>query len=211
MFKYKLLILYILFLSGCATVPQLKPPITPQIPGIYHRVERGQTLWRISKIYNVDLEEIVSINRISDAASIEVGQLIFIPRRNKPQYSPYKSPSQDDFTWPVKGRVITSFGQTYNNMINKGINIQPQKIRDVLAAASGRVVFYTDNFEGFGKTIIIDHNNGFMTVYAKNSEVFVKAGDFVQKGTPVAKVNNYLHFQIRKGHIPQNPYFYLAP
>lgn len=211
MFKYKLLILYILFLSGCATVSPLKPPITPQIPGIYHRVERGQTLWRISKIYNVDLEEIVSINRISDAASIEVGQLIFIPRRNKPQYSPYKSSGQDDFTWPVKGRVITSFGQTYNNMINKGINIQPQKTRDVLAAAGGRVVFYTDNFEGFGKTIIIDHNNGFMTVYAKNSEVFVKAGDFVQKGTPVAKVNNYLHFQIRKGHIPQNPYFYLAP
>ncbi len=214
-FRFYLVLLhfafYLLTFIGCATVPHVGPVVTAQIPGIYHRVERGQTLWRISKTYNVDLDEIVKINRISDVTNIEVGQLIFIPHQNKPQYSTYKSSSQDDFIWPVKGKVITSFGQTFNNMVNKGINIQPYKTQDVLAASSGRVVFLANNFEGFGKTVIIDHGNGFLTVYAKNSEVFVKTGELVQKGNTIAKVNNYLHFQIRKGHIAQNPYFYLAP
>ncbi len=202
---------YLLTFIGCASIPQIGPTVTPQIPGIYHRIERGQTLWRISKMYNINLDEIVKINRISDVTNIEVGQLIFIPRQSKPQYSTYKSSSQDDFIWPVKGKVITSFGQTFNNMVNKGINIQPYKTQDVVAASGGRVVFLANNFEGFGKTIIIDHGNGFLTVYAKNSEVFVSTDELVQKGNIIAKVNNYLHFQIRKGHIAQNPYFYLAP
>lgn len=210
--------LYLLTFSGCATAPYVTPTITQNIPGTYHRVERGQTLWRISKLYNIDLDEIVNINHVSDATNIEVGQLVFIPYRNKTQYSTYKTSVQDDFIWPLKGKVIASFGQTSNNMINKGINIQPYKTQDVLAAGSGKVVFYSDNFGGFGKTIIIDHGNGFSTVYARNSQVFVKAGDFVQRGGLIAKVgsagrdkNAYLHFQIRKGYIPQNPYFYLTP
>jgi len=222
-FKHKLLIFYLLpttyyllFLVGCATVPYTVPT-QPQfaIPGIYHQVERGQTLWRISKIYAVDLDEIVRINRIPDAASIEAGQLIFIPSGQKREYVSSKSLAED-FSWPLKGRVITSFGQTFNDMINKGINIQRVRSEDVLASRSGKVTFYNTNFENFGKTIIIDHGDGFSTVYAKNSQVFVKIGDYVQRGSVIAKIgssdrdnNTYLHFEIRKGYIPQNPYFYL--
>jgi len=203
---------------GCVTTPYTPATITPQIPGSYHRVERGQTLWRISKIYNVDLDEIARINRISDASGIEVGQLIFIPALKKQEYTTYKSSGSEDFIWPVRGRVITFFGQTFNNMVNKGINIHPLKSQDVVAAAGGRVVFYADNFQDFGKTIIIDHGNGFLTVYARNSQVFVKTGEVVQKGALIAKVgssgrdkNTYLHFQIRKGYVPVNPCFYLSP
>jgi murein DD-endopeptidase MepM/ murein hydrolase activator NlpD len=64
--------------------------------------------------------------------------------------------------------------------------------------------------------LIIDHGDGFSSVYARNSEVFIKVGENIKKGTVIAKVgsagrdkNEYLHFQIRKGHIPQNPNFYL--
>ena len=223
MFKHKRLILYLLptiyyllFLIGCATAPYTLPP-KPQfaMPGIYHRVEKGQTLWRISKIYSADLDEIVRINRIPDAASIEPGQFIFIPSAQKKQYLSGQS-SAEDFSWPLKGRVITSFGQTLNDMINKGINIQGAKGQDVVASRSGKVIFYDSNFENFGKTIIIEHGDGFSTVYARNSEVLVKIGDYVQRRTVIAKVgssdrdkNAYLHFEIRKGYIPQNPYFYL--
>ena len=63
---------------------------------------------------------------------------------------------------------------------------------------------------------MIDHGDGLSTVYARNSEVFVKIGDEVQRGVRIAKVgqagrdkNSYLHFEIRKRHVPQNPYFYL--
>jgi len=223
MFKHKRLILYLLpatycllFLIGCATAPYALPP-KPQfaMPGIYHRVERGQTLWRISKIYSADLDEIVRINRIPDATSIESGQLIFIPSVQRKQYFPVQS-SAEDFSWPLRGRVITSFGQTFNDMINKGINIQRVRSDDVIASRSGKVIFYDTDLDNFGKTVIIEHSDGFSTVYARNSEVFVKIGDYVQRGTVIAKVgssnrdkNTYLHFEIRKGYIPQNPYFYL--
>jgi lipoprotein YgeR len=202
---------------GCAPAPYVKPTIAPPMPGIYHRVEKGQTLWRISRIYNVDLDEIARTNHIADTASIEVGQLIFVPNRQKPQTQPPKYFS-DDFIWPLKGKIIATFGQTFNNMINKGINIKPYNNINVVAARSGTVVFYTDNFFSFGKTVIIDHKDGFSTVYTRNSQVFVKAGDAVQRGAIIAKVGSagrdrieYLHFEIRKGHIPQNPYFYLSP
>lgn len=198
---------------GCATTPYIKP--TPAMPGFYHRIENGQTLWRISKIYNVDLDKIISINRISDATNIEIGQLIFIPSHQKP-YTQSVRYFPDDFIWPVNGRVIANFGHTFDNMINKGINIEPYS-RDVVASRSGRVVFYAEDFGYFGKTLIIDHGDGFFTVYAGSQEVLVKVGDSVEKGKTIARVNfirgdkkTYLHFEIRKGHIPQNPYYFLS-
>lgn len=185
-----------------------------RMPGVYHRVEKGQTLWRISKMYNVELDEVVRFNRILDATSIEEGQLIFIPNPQKQHSAPSVGYSSDDFIWPMKGKVITAFGQSLSNMINKGINIQPYNNLDIVAARSGRVIFYSDNFGYFGKTLVIDHGDGLSTVYARNSQVFIKAGDSVQKGTVIAKLDHaskdkYLHFEIRKGHIPQNPYYYL--
>lgn len=208
--------IYILSLVGCATAPYVVPPVPPPgLPGIYHRVEKGQTLWRISKLYNTDLDEIAGINHISDTSNIEVGQLIFIPNQKKQISGPIEYLG-DDFIWPVKGKVITSFGQTFNNMINKGINIQPHGNLEVLAARSGKVVFYAENFGPFGKTVIIEHDDGLSSVYARNSQVFIKPGDNVGKGSVIAKVgsagrdkNTYLHFEIRKGHISKNPKFYL--
>jgi len=213
---YLLFFLLSLFsFMGCATVPPVAPPISVKIPGTYHRVEKSQTLWRISKIYNVGLDELVKINHISEASSIEVGQMIFIPQQKKPLLL-INEYSGEDFIWPVKGRVIATFGQTYNNMINKGMNIEPHRPQDVVAARSGKVIFYSPDFKGFGKTIIIDHGDGFSTVYAGNSEVLIKTGDMIQKGTSIAKIgpmergrNPYLHFEIRKEHVSQNPYFYL--
>lgn len=207
---------YVFSFLGCATAPYVKPVAPQTVPGIYHRVEKGQTLWRISKIYALDLDEIIKINRIQDAASIEAGQLIFIPGRDKTQTTARNLPFED-FIWPLQGRVILNFGQTANNMVNKGVNIRPRKDTNVLASRSGKVIFYSPYFGSFGKTIIIDHGDGFATVYAGNSEVFVKAGNQVQKGSPIAKLSAgrnknkdaYLHFEIRKSYIPQNPYFYL--
>lgn len=217
-FKYLFIVFLPLCFYGCATAPYAPPAvprITPGTPGTYHRVERGQTLWRISKMYSVDLDEVARLNHISDASTIEQGQLLFIPTTRKPEPLPQKYASED-FIWPIRGKVISSFGQTFNNMINKGINIQPYNNLDVVAARSGRVVFYSDNFGSFGKTIIIDHGDGLSTVYTRNSEVYIKAGDSVEKGTAIARVGSagrdrsaYLHFEVRKGHVPQNPYYFL--
>ncbi|MFA5410318.1 MAG: LysM peptidoglycan-binding domain-containing protein [Candidatus Omnitrophota bacterium] len=142
--------------SGCASVPEIGAVKPIQgIPGIYHRVEKGQTLWRISKIYGLDLDELVSINRISDSSNIETGQLIFIPRRQK-QQAEFSQGAVEDFVWPATGRVISGFQEAHHDMINKGIDIQVSRGADILASRSGKVIFYSPNFKGFGKTIIID-------------------------------------------------------
>ena len=207
--------IFLLNFVGCAPTPYIKPTAPSGLPGVYHRVERGETLWRISKAYDVDLEELARINRILDSSSIEVGQLIFIPNRQTAR-NVQLTYASDDFIWPIKGRVIATFGQTYNNITNKGINIQPRSTADVMAARSGKIVFYSDNFGGYGKTIIIDHGDGLSTVYARNSDILVRIGETVQKGAVIARAgfagrdkNTYLHFEIRKGHIAQNPYYYL--
>lgn len=216
------LIFILLGLVGCATVAPYTGPTLPVLAqgsiGIRHRVEAGQTLWKISKLYAVDIDDILRLNHISEDSTIEIGQILLIPVRSKSQNILMKSSlaSGDDFIWPLTGRVITGFGLTYRNLINKGINIQGVAGSDVLATRTGRVVFYASSFGNYGKTIIIDHGDGLRSVYARISEIFVQPGESVQKGALVGRLgsssrdkNSYLHFEIRKGTLPQNPLFYL--
>ena len=217
--KILLVIILSLGIAGCTTAPYVKPSSLqppPGLTGTYHKIVKGETLWKVSKLYGVDLEELARVNRIADTAAVEVGQQIFIPNRTAPAAQTVKYSANDDFIWPISGRVTGSFGQTVNSMLNKGINIAPYGSLDVLAARSGKVVFTDDNFAGFGRTVIIEHSEGLFTVYARNREIFVKAGDSVQKGTVIAKAGSsgrdkstYLHFEVRRGHVSQNPLFYL--
>ncbi|MCM8780331.1 MAG: N-acetylmuramoyl-L-alanine amidase [Candidatus Omnitrophica bacterium] len=79
---YLFLFYLILFINGCATVPR-QPVIAPG-QGIYHTVGSGQTIYRIAKTYNVDIQELMRINRINDPTHIEVGQKLFIPGAKVP-------------------------------------------------------------------------------------------------------------------------------
>lgn len=210
--------------AGCARAPIVSPPeeIIPPVraeKGIYHEVLKGETLWRISKTYGVELERIVVANRIRDAQRIKAGQLLFIPSATKLIKS--KSPTalsytKEDFAWPVKGKVILYFGDRKGTSQNKGIDIQVGEGTTVVASRGGKVIFTDDKVKGYGKTIILDHGNDLHTLYAHNSEILVKIGENIKQFTPIAKVGStgraktaYLHFEIRKGHQPQNPFYYL--
>ena len=208
-----------MIMGGCASSSYIPPPKIEGIPGIYHQVDRGETLWKISKIYGIELEELVKTNHIYDPRKIETGQLVFIPRaRNiiKPAADKSFQITGEDFIWPLKGKVISRFGQNSNNIINDGLDIEAPYGQQVLASRAGVVTFYDEQLKGLGKTIIIDHGDNFLTVYGRNSEVFVKVGERVTQGNVIAKVGkagrdkaSYLHFEIRKGYLPQNPYYYL--
>lgn len=206
-------------LTGCASVTYVPKAGTPGrqslgLPGIYHRVVKGQTLWRISKIYGVELDEIIRINNIKDSAQIEAGQSIFIPGNLSPQQAPAAAQPLrrfEDFLWPKKGKIISAFGEKTSNGINKGITIGPGAGSNVVASASGTVVFSNENLGDYGKTLIISHNDGMMTLYSLLSHILVKPGDYINRGMPIAKSENgLLHFEIRRGHIPQDPYYYLS-
>ncbi|MDD5130699.1 MAG: peptidoglycan DD-metalloendopeptidase family protein [Candidatus Omnitrophica bacterium] len=218
--KKSIFILIVFILTGCAVVPTRTvpalPPLAQGVPGVYHRVEAGQTLWRISRLYDVDIDDIIRLNHISEGATIEIGQVILIPHRVSMQNIPVKSRG-DDFVWPLRGRVLAGFGTVYRNLINRGINIQAAPGSNILATRSGRVVFCANSFGNYGKTIIIDHGDGLRSIYARASEILVQPGEDVQRGALIGRVGisvrdkaSYLHFEIRKGVLPQNPLFYLS-
>lgn len=200
--------------AGCATSPQVTPEPKaapkPQIPGIYHRVEKGQTLWKISKLYGADLDELIKTNRITDTSNISAGEMIFIPDYLKK--STEVKINLDDFYRPLAGKTVLGFGQTKQNMLNHGIDITAFQSHNIYAARSGKIVFLDPDFSGFGQTIIIDHNDGFQTVYSGDLEPLIKLGGSVAKGGLIAKLkgNGRLHFEIRKNGLAQNPNFYLA-
>jgi len=218
--KFILIVLF-LFIAGCETVPPYTGPVLPATTqntiGVHHRVEAGQTLWKISKMYDVEIDDILRVNRLSEEATIEIGQVLLIPSRTRQQNFAFKSSRGEDFIWPVKGRVIAAFGTNYHNLVNKGLNIQAGPREDVLATRSGRVVFYANHLGNFGKTVIIDHGDGLRSVYSRISQALVNVGDSIEKGAIIGRVgcsprdkNVYLHFEIRKGSLAQNPLFYLS-
>lgn len=225
MLSKRTLLFSVFFLSSCATVeqPSLKTASlapTPQVPieGLRHVVQKGETLWRISKMYAADIDEIVRANRIPESATIFLGQTIIIPQP-KNGLHPLKtsSPSKDnaDFIWPTKGNVITHFKKRSDGVLSKGIDIATDPVQDVLASRDGLVTFVGD-LAGYGETVIIDHQDGISSVYCGSSTIAVKTGDEVKQGMVIAKTgqaprqgNNALHFEIRKKHKPQNPLYYL--
>lgn len=204
--------------SGCATTGPggagyVSAPIErPKITGVYHKVEKGQTLWSIAKFYNVNIDDIVKINRIPDVTQISVGQFLFVP--NASAAKPAEPVA--DFIWPVKGKIVSFYGSKKYGVLNKGIDICVREGADIVASRPGKVVFCDSKLKGWGQTIIIDHLDGFSTLYAQNSAVLVKVSDMVRQGQVIAKAGKSgrawrpcLHFQIRKGEKPQNPFYYL--
>ncbi|HPM42531.1 MAG TPA: M23 family metallopeptidase [Candidatus Omnitrophota bacterium] len=121
-----------------------------------------------------------------------------------------------DFSWPLRGNIVSYFQEASGDFRNKGIDINGIEGECVKASESGKVVYSDTRMRGFGMTIIIDHGADTQTVYAYNSELLVKTGDRIKKGDPIAKVGSTgraktptLHFEIRKNGEPVDPLKYL--
>ena len=122
----------------------------------------------------------------------------------------------EGFLWPVRGSVISSFGTKKAGAANKGIDIAVPEGADVVASRSGSVSFVHRDLPGFGTTIIVDHGDGFATVYAYLGGVAVQPGQVVSGGQRIASAGRgarsrgaVVHFEIRRKQKPQNPFYYL--
>ena len=207
----------LLYIAGCATVPPVPPTVGPAISpgkGVTHKVHAGETLWRIARSYNVTIDEIIKANNLPNAAHIEKNQLIFIPGADQVKTIAAEPGQKDtDFIWPINGKIISYFGEHKGLRINKGIDIQAKEGEALCASRSGKVVF-ADYLNGYAYTLILDHSDGFYSVYAQNSKLMVKLDDVIAQGTPIALVGQNsdaarLHFEIRKKSKADNPLYYL--
>jgi murein DD-endopeptidase MepM/ murein hydrolase activator NlpD len=120
------------------------------------------------------------------------------------------------FRWPVRGKVITSYGAKTNGKSNDGINLAVPEGTPVKAAEDGVVAYSGNELKGYGNLVLIRHTNGYVTAYAHASELMVKRGDTIKRGQIIAKsgqsgevASPQLHFEIRKGSSPVDPLQFL--
>jgi lipoprotein NlpD len=209
----------------------------------HHKVNSGDTLYSISWNFNLDYKEVARWNNIRAPYVIYPGQSIRLTApsakkavvkktlpgntksaEKKPvekQAEVAKKVSKKDgsvkyarninWQWPTKGKLIKS-----NSPISKkGLDIAGKKGQLIKASGAGVVVYSGSGLLGYGRLIIIKHNETYLSAYAHNSALMVKEGDSVSGGQKIAKMgqdNNgqvLLHFEIRKNGSPVEPAKYL--
>lgn len=115
--------------------------------------------------------------------------------------------------WPVAGRIIQPFGakETHGTLRTRGVRIATRAGTDVHAIASGRIAF-SDWLRGFGLLLIIDHGEGYMSLYGQNRSLYKQVGEWVERGETVAaagdsggQVKAGLYLELRKDGKPFNP------
>ncbi len=125
--------------------------------------------------------------------------------------------SKGRLPWPIQGKVVSRFGEQINpqfrtRLKNSGIEIEGAPGREVAAVSDGRVI-YSSRLRGYGNLVILEHEGGYYTLYARLSEILVSPHQEVDRLQKIGVLgeNGFsfgpptLHFEIREGKQPQNP------
>lgn len=197
------------------------------VSGVAHTVVKGDTLESVAKKYSAQSQAILDFpfNDIPDDFSLKVGQVLIIPDgtppeaavapsapKAAPQYiaqgPSFNAPGGASFIWPTVG-VITQYFSWYHPGIDIANNAAPLDV----AADDGVVTVagWPDNY-GYGNRVMIDHGNGYVTLYAHLANIYVSVGQHVSKGQVIGKMGTtgrstglHTHFEIRYKGIAVNP------
>jgi len=210
-----------------------KPPAKPHAT-VVHEVQRGETLSAIAKQHAVTVSSLVIANRLrGPRARLQPGQRLTIPRPGaaptlRPRRGPVDEPlpvslvlgipdfeDAPNFQWPVAGPVTSTFGRRSRSW-HRGVDIRAEPGTAIVAAAAGVVI--ASGFEArYGQMVKIEHEGGFVTVYAHNERNLVDVGQEVAAGQMIATVGRtgrataeHVHFEIRYEGRVYNP-LYLLP
>lgn len=237
-------------------------------------VEKGDTLYSLSRKYEIPVNDLAVMNKLSAPFTLSIGQKIKVPKlasvptrsvaqvkaetkkitpaktktekvatksvktTQKPEKPAYTSNqtkqqskissdpkkqlpkisarSSSKFSWPVRGKILSQYGAKNNGLFNDGINISAARGTAVKAAENGVVAYAGNEVKGMGNLVIIQHSDGWMTVYAHLDSMTVRRGNKVNVGQQIGKIGQtgkvdvpQLHFEIRKGTKAYNPIQYL--
>ena len=201
----------------------------PPVTGIIHKVKRGETIYSVAKKYDIEAQSVVNWpfnSYVNDETfALAVGQILVVPDGVMPEAAPSTSryiarrtpdagavTATGQFVWPTQGSI--SQRPVWYHM---AVDISNKGAPDILAADSGTVVVAgTPDRYGYGTRVMIDHGNGFQTLYAHMSAVYVSSGQRVSRGVAVGRMGctgrcsgTHLHFEIRQNGVLQNPLGYL--
>lgn len=201
----------------------------PPVTGVVHTVQSGDNIRTIARKYNTDAQKIVNFP-FNDFADLETfaltpGQVLYVPdgtivEKATPQtfaQIPTAAKIQagvkgtSNFIWPTSGNVSQT--PVWYHM---ALDIENASAPPVIAADSGTVSYAGCLGWGYGCHIIVDHGNGFETLYAHLSSIGASVGQGVGQGQQIGVMGctgrctgTHLHFEIRTGGAPQNPLGYL--
>jgi LysM repeat protein len=172
-----------------------------------HIVRKEENLYQISRMYNVSIEKIVKSNGIEDPSQISTGQILIIPLQEGPS-----------LIWPVIGTLSSNYGKRGKTGFHTGLDISAPEGTPIKAVADGLVIISgkrVNGFKRYGRVVILEHGEGYNTLYAHNKENLVKPGTCIKAGQVIAEVGesgnatgSHLHFEIRKNGSPVNPLYY---
>lgn len=223
-------------LAGCAGALNL--PGNGKRPASY-TVNKGDTLYSIAWHYGLDYQTVAVWNGIKPPYTIYPGQRIrlypssgggqAVTRSSPPKSSgvngngengataanvPTSANSTDiHWQWPGQGKLRVTFGG--KGIAGKGIVIDGKLGEPVVAAAGGTVVYSGKALVGYGRLIIIKHNDAWLSAYGHNQRLLVQEGDTVKAGEKIATMGigpndkPALYFEIRHDGNPVNPLHYL--
>lgn len=199
----------------------------PPITGVVHKVVSGDNVYSIAKKYSTDAQKIVNFP-FNDFADLETfalnaGQTLYVPdgviEEEKPKYIAQRTVTQiqagvkgtSNFIWPTSGGI-----SQYPVWYHMALDIENASAPSILAADTGTVTYAGCLNWGYGCHIIVDHANGYQSLYAHMSSLGVTVGQAVTQGQNIGQMGStgrstgtHLHFEVRSGGTLLNPLNFL--
>lgn len=189
---------------------------------LVHTVASGDTLWALSRRYNVPMDQLVRANALSDPDLLLIGDRLVIPSKHGAAGVPAGradapgsyavgaarggSVPVDAWIWPVSGgEVMSSFGSRRGRASHRGLDIRARAGQPVFAARPGTVVYAGAGMLDYGNAVILAHDNGLTSLYGHNEELLVREGERVARGQTIARAGMsgnattvHVHFEVRR-------------
>jgi len=229
--KFNISVESIKWANDLSDVDRIKPgqnlKILP-VSGVAHTVASGDTLDGVAKKYSAQSQAILDFpfNDVPDDFKLKVGQVLIIPEgvppkavapkaKQAPRFiaqgpsTTFTAPGGGNFVWPTYGAGISQYFSWYH----PGIDIPNKSLPAIIASDGGVVTVagWPDNF-GYGNRVVLDHGNGYQTLYAHLSNIYVTVGQKVSRGQTIGQMGStgrstgpHLHFEIRYKGIAVNP------
>jgi murein DD-endopeptidase MepM/ murein hydrolase activator NlpD len=192
----------------------------PPVTGLIHTVKSGETIYSVAKKYGIEAQAIVDFpfnNFVNDETfALAIGQTLVIPDGMMPQQDLWSTrtptlarvltpdagavSATGSWTWPASGHISQPFRAWH-----KGLDVANKSGGPILAADAGVVTVagWPDN-SGYGNRVVVDHGNGYQTLYAHLSRISVTAGQRVNQGDKLGDMGStgrstgtHLHFEVR--------------
>lgn len=226
----QLKLVLILLLVGCGHIKPHKPAMKTSFAGSIYQVQRGDTVHSIAQKKQISAFDLMEVNGIIDSGKLEPGRRLYIPepelaltqiptpKSSKPLSKPtvVADGKKIDLAWPIKNGVLFKTFDPNPQRLYEGIALGAPTGTSVHAAAAGEVIYVGDDEARYGRIVIINHEDPFVTIYAHLDQIDIHKGEKVKKNESIGTVGQSggvdsprVYFQVRKHRTPVDPELYL--